>query len=65
MSVRQPFPDIQQWDNVRLAEVWREFLWFCAQADVTSTEQMSERNKRVYAQLQAEQARRGVQLSLL
>jgi hypothetical protein len=58
------FPGLAGWDNIKLAEVWREFIWDVRARGIESFDQLSEHNREVYNLLRNEQIRRGVQLSL-
>lgn len=64
MSKRAIFPGLATWDNIKLAEVWREFIWHIRASGIQSVEQMSPHNREVYNLLRNEQIRRGVQLTL-
>jgi hypothetical protein len=55
---------LQQWDGIKLAEVWSEFCWYLAAEGVVREDMLSERNAGIYHQLRNELLRRGMQLRL-
>lgn len=64
--MRQPIhaETVVGWDDIRLREVWSEFVWFCQAHGLRSVEQLSERNRYIYDVLRAEMRRRGTQLTI-
>jgi len=57
-------PGIEGWDDIKLREVWSEFIWHVRRAGYTRVDDLSEHNLRVYFELRKELKRRGTQLTL-
>jgi len=64
MADKKVFPDIVQWDWIKLREVWQEFNWHVRKCGARELGHLSAHNQRVYHELKNELNRRGEQLSL-
>ena len=61
-TVEGPIRGMHWWDNVKLLEVWHEFVWHCRSSDVQNAFHLTEHDKRVRDQFLAEFKRRDITL---
>lgn len=57
-----PLKGVAQWDNVKLMEVWREFLWHCQLSGRPRSYYLSDYDRRVRDQLVSEMVKRDISL---
>jgi hypothetical protein len=62
MARKAFFHGLQQWDNVKLTEVWGEFCWHLAREGVVQQDMLSVGDQAIYQELRNELLRRGMQL---